>query len=1187
MENLLTPWEQKDWSVVDMYWNKMSLDGRLKIIETVETLPATSMKDDIRECVKESMITIIQWETWSGKTTQVPKMLINDYKRIIVTQPRVLAAISNSDRVSKEFLADSWDPRFSLGYKVWYRTWQWNSSNKISKISFHTDALELMRQFVSNRFPELLILDEVHNFSISTEFIAMMHKYKVKSKIIIMSATLDPNIFQQYFKNISSNIPVLKIPGRTHEVDKYYNKQNWYIKTISGAYKKGKNILVFAPWKKEIEETIDSLSKSIWSKNGIYPLHSDLPKEEQQKLLTKSQWETRIIVSTNIAEESITIDYIDLVVDLWTHKIVRTNDFWIQELRIENINKANCIQRAGRAGRTHKGEYIRANNTDFEKLGEFPESPIEREMLERYILVMMTNGFDVKKEYKKSKKVWEKLFFHNVSENLLNLAYERLYEIWALDFKNKITKLGRELVIFPLWVYNSRILLESIKRWCSKDILLIVSIIEKWWFLSKSWKWKKINIKRDKNSDLFYYLELFNLVKSRRLNKLKIKELLDLWIDKDELNNFCSFDWKYMLFEIVDLYPVWIKNKKIEEIQNTIEILINRLNELGIKLLESWSEYDKKMCLVSWNLHNIYLYNKKSNTFRSKYNKKCLLKFISWDVSIVKKEDKALYIATPFIIWWDGSKSDLNILTFLEKIQEEDIKPFKHLLKKKDISGLNIDFDRLNLETAIKNYSSALEVYSHKINCNSFNTNYNALDYYLKYCLPDFLIAHNLKIKKFLKWRNEKYIYTFRELLKRFILEEEKHRIQPYSIANTERRFKHDSLILSNFLNSEDPFIRKFLSWKDVDFSSLDYKWVAEKVEVPEIYCEDQNESNTKKFIELKKNYLRILGKISSNELVSVDELKKEILNRHFENIEMHPFYEKLENCYKNILDSITRQNIQDILLSINEELVSKKHLDKLEKRKSLFLQEVLRNMGQMTTRKKNLSKLQKRTSFVLNIIWNIEKLEKDDFVFDENLMRAFYKFKYFDEQKRKYFFEAIELVSSGNLEKKSVWIKRFESFIPELQKIKNNLEKEISKELSYINLESIPFLRDLNKFINKLFIDFFDLDYYNSVLYPKIFNLSLDIVRDSINKRVWVKQIIIKFILKSSFSKIKDEKIIKKAILISKYEDLLFYIENYKNYKDELNSLEDISVMELLIEWLEQRVAEYSSCLEEIKRIN
>lgn len=219
--------------------------------------------------------------------------------------------------------------------------------------------------------------------------------------------------------------------------------------------------------------------------------------------LTKTTDRPRIIVCTNVAEESITIPYIDVVVDLGTHKVARYNNFGIQELRLENTAQANCLQRAGRAGRTKPGEYFRFNDDVFDELDRYPEAPMEREMLDRYILILLANGIDIEKLHEEELLNDRQLFFHEFNPKLLNISYRRLAQIGAIDRTKNITPLGRDLLKFPLDIYHARMLREAIKRKCVDDMIYATAILEKKGFVSKDEKWKEIKMLGSTESDLF------------------------------------------------------------------------------------------------------------------------------------------------------------------------------------------------------------------------------------------------------------------------------------------------------------------------------------------------------------------------------------------------------------------------------------------------------------------------------------------------------------------------------------------------------------------------------------------------------------------------------------------------------------------------------------------------------------
>jgi ATP-dependent helicase HrpA len=218
-----------------------------------------------------------------------------------------------------------------------------------TKLSFNTDGTEVMRQLLSRIYPDYLFLDEIHGYSVHTEIAAMNAKNKSDNMTIIpMSATLDVERLQEYYKSISRDIPVIRIPGRTFGVDADYDSPHSYIDIVRDAIYEGENILCFAPGKKEIYALIEQFTREFGEAVEIFPLHSEIPRTDQDKLLSKESSKPRIIVSTNVAEESITIPYMGVVLDTATHKVLRYDRYGTARLSIEDTSKANVKQRFGR-----------------------------------------------------------------------------------------------------------------------------------------------------------------------------------------------------------------------------------------------------------------------------------------------------------------------------------------------------------------------------------------------------------------------------------------------------------------------------------------------------------------------------------------------------------------------------------------------------------------------------------------------------------------------------------------------------------------------------------------------------------------------------------------------------------------------------------------------------------------------
>ncbi|MDD3302308.1 MAG: helicase-related protein [Candidatus Gracilibacteria bacterium] len=611
-------------------------DDRDKILDTIGELPINEHIKEIQESVAQSTITIISAETGSGKTTQVPKMIMN-MGNIVVVEPRVIAAIGAAKRVSRELLTTTLNQIHSIGNNIGYQTGRGKRFSNQSGIIYGTDGYQLLNQFVGGINPDVLIIDEVHTFSVATEFLIaqvkkLMQETSTKIKLILMSATIDTKLLSKFFQEIEKNIPVLKIPGRTFPVEKEFRNGEKFIPSILELATKKNNILVFVEGKKQIESVIGELSKSL-PDYDIFPLHSELPIEEQTKLLNYSGNPT-IIVATNIAQESITVDYINAVVDNGFCKVLKVNSVGVPELFKEPISKADSLQRAGRAGRVMPGKYIRANDIPFEDLNDYPTGEIENLTLERYVLISLASGFDPLKEIKTGKNI----FIHNPNRHLLELTYKNLRKLKAIDKDNQVTEIGNILLSYPLDPKLSIMLLNGVKRNCSGNIIEIVSIINHNGFIGKTEEWKNfVSKKSKKDSDLLALTEFLKIVSSEKtlsksivskLKKLsinqtelkiyqgikKIGEIIDnllLKFEREKQNNLEQFD----LFEIIKIKKLaQILEKNIKEnpiidikVENEIKEILKLSRELIEKIKKGEiKEIDKNFIDTLINLKKNY-----------------------------------------------------------------------------------------------------------------------------------------------------------------------------------------------------------------------------------------------------------------------------------------------------------------------------------------------------------------------------------------------------------------------------------------------------------------------------------------------------------------------------------------------------------------------------------------------------
>lgn len=1023
MSEILVPSTHGDGSIVDKYGNIMPRDQRLAIVEAYSSLPVNEFREQVLRTIAENPITIIQAPTGSGKTTQIPKWMAQESdfnKKIIVTQPRRPAAVSNATRVSQELLAEHGNPDYSLWARVGYRTGLGTSSAHTSPLSFHTDGLELMRQQFGEIFPDVLFMDEVHGFSVPTEFLGMMARERLRKsrnqmKLILMSATLDPEIFKQYYKAIDSDIPVIEIPGRTYPVKEIIEDGENIIGTILDTFAKGKNILVFASGKKEIDGIVMALKDELWVDAPVFPLHRDIPKWEQEYLLTNDTGKPRIIVATNIAEESITIPYISTVVDLGRHKILSYNYLGIPELWLRNISEANRKQRAGRVGRTHPGEAIWKNHTPPEELESATDSQITRDMLDRYILLWLADGQDLVTLHQNAKKHGESLFFHNVDERLLSISLRRLEQLGAIKVsktankeERKITLFWRDLLRFPVDVYSAAVLMESITTKCSEDMIIAVAIMEKKWFLSKEDAWKELKHVMSPHGDIFTYINIFKLVTKTKISKKERENLIELGVNPASLQAFEHEDNTYKLYEMIDLSMIGIKKSNIKEIEDLIERLQAVFDGMGIELTSSTDISAKKTALAAWSLHMVFRYDKEKRKFHHREHLwEDSIGFQAWDISTVHPDEHHLYLGTPFIIAGGKGENDLALLTFITAVDEghirsvvwrrarltvrshsspqstektstpgeakpREVKPgvstqiipegnITEKLPSPKESLPEIILPTLSLDEAIRVYAAGLEIFEHSAETNVFQTSQDAQEYYLKNLLPDWMIGHNLAIRKYLREKTPEEIFIFRQLIGP-ILEQERSRIRVNSREATERSFRFDTVIMETFLESKNPYIVAFREGRPLPLPEKSvFIWLpvtsneSEKTHAPQ---------ETAETIELKKQYAKLIGKLKrKREKIDIEAVKTELVDAYLSSIDEHSF---LFSTLRQDFEVLTRQEptvLQDWGRRLKKFRELEKGLATLAEQKSINIHTV----PQTPVLKRELAEIEAKIKSTLN----------------------------------------------------------------------------------------------------------------------------------------------------------------------------------------------------------------------------
>ena len=437
-------------------YNQIVMRGIIMLMDNFSEfndLPTREFASEIVNAVDENQVTILTAETGAGKSTQVPQYLAeHGYSRIIVTQPRILAARNLTLRVREEWAERNLEDSNEI---IGYRTAHERDDSGKSKILYCTDGLQLVRELtgIGTNPGQILVLDEVHEWNENMEVLIAWAKKRTQEepnfKVLVMSATFDVESLAEYFGGAT----IFKIPGRHFEVKKRTG-EDILSELFTQLETPGRNILTFLPGKSEIQDVSDAIIKKA-DKAGVpvIPLHSQLEMEEQQKAFGKYK-NGKVILSTNIAQTSVTIDDIDMVIDsgLERRSEVRNG---VEGLFISQISQADCLQRAGRAGRTKPGEYILAAYDTmpclpFEERPEYPTPEILRKHIDRLTLRLANIGIDI-----------ETLdFYHDPSKAAIKRAKRTLVALGALTKTGEITGIGREMERFPVQSNYARMLVE-------------------------------------------------------------------------------------------------------------------------------------------------------------------------------------------------------------------------------------------------------------------------------------------------------------------------------------------------------------------------------------------------------------------------------------------------------------------------------------------------------------------------------------------------------------------------------------------------------------------------------------------------------------------------------------------------------------------------------------------------------
>lgn len=417
-------------------------------------LPIHAFRDQIVEAVRTSPVVVITAETGAGKSTQVPQYLLDEGYDLVVTQPRRLAARTVAERVAEEIGED-------IGGLVGYRTAVDRRDSPATRCLFCTDGLALVRELMGQN-KGVLVLDEVHEWNENMEVLVAWAKRQVEAgadfKVVLMSATLEAEKLSAFF----NGVPVISVPGRLFPVE-VKKPGARLIDDVATLVSSGRNVLVFQPGKQEIEDTCAALRQMQVSAE-ILPLHGQLTPQEQA-MCFKHYGRPKVVVSTNVAQTSVTIDDIDAVVDSGMERRIELVD-GVEGLYLKPISHADSTQRKGRAGRTKEGIYI--DHCGASGRPDFPVAEIMRKRLDQTVLRLAIAGFDM--------EAME--FFHQPDKSDIHDARRTLVGLGCMTADGSVTKIGKLVNRLPVSVQYARMLVEADRLGVVDDVLTVAAIME-------------------------------------------------------------------------------------------------------------------------------------------------------------------------------------------------------------------------------------------------------------------------------------------------------------------------------------------------------------------------------------------------------------------------------------------------------------------------------------------------------------------------------------------------------------------------------------------------------------------------------------------------------------------------------------------------------------------------------------
>ena len=484
-----------------------------------EELPVSLRREDIAQALRAHQVIIVCGETGSGKTTQLPKIALTIGRGLGAggkglighTQPRRLAAVSIARRIAQELGSE-------LGVHVGYKVRFNDRLQPGASIKLMTDGI-LLAETQSDpllRAYDTLIIDEAHERSLNIDvllgYLKQLLPRRPDLKIIVTSATIDAERFSEHFRSAQGKAPVIEVSGRLYPVEvrwRPYGVENGLspapglaqpaprggqghlgrtgvsqgddrdqaaaiCDAVDELWRLGSgDILVFLPGEREIRETEAALRKhhldTARQAVEILPLYSRLSQAEQDRVFS-SGGARRVVLATNVAETSLTVPGIRFVIDTGLARVKRYSyRNKVEMLQVEPISQAAAQQRAGRCGRVANGVCIRLfDEADFNSRPRFTTPEVLRSSLAAVILRMKSLGLDAIEDFP---------FIDAPPGKAIADGYQLLTELGAVDERNALTPLGRELARLPLDPRIGRMILEARSREALTEVLIIAAAL--------------------------------------------------------------------------------------------------------------------------------------------------------------------------------------------------------------------------------------------------------------------------------------------------------------------------------------------------------------------------------------------------------------------------------------------------------------------------------------------------------------------------------------------------------------------------------------------------------------------------------------------------------------------------------------------------------------------------------------